>query len=104
MPLPSQRERARIVQVLSTMLPTCTMAMVIDCLLTVDADDSLSDSESQSGERLFHALVESNPEAAELAQQGEVVHPEGDFLLNYGSAKIWGPKPLDCQKDNEATR
>ena len=68
MMLPSERERARIATVLSTVLTPTVLAVVIDSLIGVCDNDDLTDREVQTGERLFADLRAENPEAAELAQ------------------------------------
>lgn len=57
----------RIVDVLSTLLDTETMAEVLNQLLCADAEPRLDDREARTAQWLFNRLTEKCPEAVTLA-------------------------------------
>lgn len=89
-----QNERERIARVLTEVLPTCsTMAMVLECLVSCEDNDGLTDAEAKSGQSFFESLAAENPQAAELASGGTTEIRE--TILRYLDGKDDAPNELD---------
>ena len=60
-------ERRRIAKALCATCSEETIADILNALLCVDCEPSLSDRESESGQRLFDQLSDMRPDAVSMA-------------------------------------